>query len=536
MGLALVVALAFAVGHHAFYQARNGQIVQHSASLISRKLSLGVSDQQINVSTGTFFAFVVKALLGAAVSMVFDQFTWRKLIHGPTTSISVIDDLFTALQNGFMILNFRLWRYHPVGMFLVTIFWLLPLSSVITPATLNVQMAASSKSTFQRVPRVDFTSSNFVTMSPFFLGYSKKIQQDNYRGATPEVQRVVSSTAAQGMILSIQPPSVNTSWALDFHGPALHCVQLNETFKQAIVEDVQTMINSSSLVDNEAEYNSTETYGYLSWFPYGSTLKDSMPSSQPGFDPGLSTSTYFSDSILRLGDAAFSRAHRPMSLFLATFPHMLDEETITVENVARTTRDPAISQCSLYNASYTALFSYINGLQRVVVSTNELLNTVPYIGDIQANQTGLSRIQNSPVTDASIYQPALEAFAYQAVMEEFSRLLIGSVSVESVVSTIDNSTGKTINDNTFNITNTSVMSTALSYSQEMGIIKTAMAKVSDKDALQELWRAHSVSQLGINSSMSLIPAVEEMFRNITISLMSSSLFQYEVYPHSICLG
>ena len=128
MGVELLVALAFVVGHYAFYQKLNGFLVKHSGPpCISKTLSCDSSDQQINVSIGTFFAFLVKALLGASVSTAFDQFTWRRLVSSASSRIGMIDDLFAVLKNGFFMLNYKLWWGYPASMLLATLAWLLPL-------------------------------------------------------------------------------------------------------------------------------------------------------------------------------------------------------------------------------------------------------------------------------------------------------------------------------------------------------------------------------------------------------------------------
>ncbi|OOF95622.1 hypothetical protein ASPCADRAFT_130010 [Aspergillus carbonarius ITEM 5010] len=102
-------------------RAYMAQIVRDNDTLIARTLPFRASDQQINISIGTFFAFLVKALLAMTISTVFDQSTWGRLLHGPTRKIGIIDDLFSAHQNRFQTLNLRLWRNYPMSMILATI-------------------------------------------------------------------------------------------------------------------------------------------------------------------------------------------------------------------------------------------------------------------------------------------------------------------------------------------------------------------------------------------------------------------------------
>lgn len=79
---------------------------------------------------------------------MFDQFA-GKSIKGRTTRIGRIDDdLFSVLKNGFMVLDFPLWRCYPLSMLFACMIWLLPVASVIIPATLNVHLTSFSNWNF----------------------------------------------------------------------------------------------------------------------------------------------------------------------------------------------------------------------------------------------------------------------------------------------------------------------------------------------------------------------------------------------------
>ncbi|KAL1962141.1 hypothetical protein VTN77DRAFT_545 [Rasamsonia byssochlamydoides] len=226
---ALVLGAAFALGHHFFYHSLDGQPTPNTSYDID---GVSLSRQQINVAAGTVFAFLVKALLGVAVSTACDQSMW-KAIKARTTKIGVIDNLFAVLS-GFTVLNLQLWRRYPLTMLLASIFWVLPVASFFTPATLTVHLVETSNSTSMRIPQVDFTSLNFANMapkrgqSPYFI----------YNGPQYAVQRVVVSTAAEGQILPISAPAANSSWLLNFAGPALSCNTLDGSLYNAIIENV----------------------------------------------------------------------------------------------------------------------------------------------------------------------------------------------------------------------------------------------------------------------------------------------------------
>ena len=97
-----ICGVALAIGHHCFYQNLQGQRVPETSNFLSQITPYDVSDQQFNVSVGTVFAFLVKALLGVAVSTVFNQLAWIA-VKTRTPKITVIDDLFSVMSNGFLV-------------------------------------------------------------------------------------------------------------------------------------------------------------------------------------------------------------------------------------------------------------------------------------------------------------------------------------------------------------------------------------------------------------------------------------------------
>lgn len=217
MVASFLAAVAFAIGHGMFYQSLHGQPVLNSQPLASLKSSLHVSDQQLYISLGTFFAFLAKSSLGVSVSTTFDQFAWKS-IQGERTRIDIIDDLLSVLRNGFTVANLRLWRHSPISMTLAVICWLLPVASIISPATLSVHLAPSNVYALKRIPRVDFTSANFVGFASGVVALpgEQNAWVSMYERPMTETQRVVNSVATQGTVLPIKPPAVNSSWSVGF--------------------------------------------------------------------------------------------------------------------------------------------------------------------------------------------------------------------------------------------------------------------------------------------------------------------------------
>ncbi|OQE37973.1 hypothetical protein PENCOP_c009G07293 [Penicillium coprophilum] len=528
MVAALLAGLAFALAHDAFYQSLNGKPVLKSQPLASLNASLNISDQQIYLSLGTLFAFLVKSSLGSSVSTVFDQFVWKS-IHGQRTQIGIIDDLLSVLKNGFTVLNLRLWKRSPVSMTLALICWLLPTTSIISPATLSVHLTSFNDYALRRIPRVDFTSANFATLGSITIENATQVYwSTGYLGPSSETQRVVNSVAAQGTILQIEPPAANSSWSVEFHGPTIVCDNVNQTLADHITQDVAQAINQSRSIENRAW--SLWLYNYLSWAPESDSLVDSTPFRYDN------ESDRYTERLIPLGPQDRVTDFRsqlwgpenpgvegpPLSLFVATFPHALDytEFHQAVENVDNAVRNATIVRCVLHNASYQADLTYVNRDQTIHARDITVLNGVGYLQGVTNIDYGKAKISSN----TSFYHNAqlMESLSYMSIMEAFGSLLFGSIITGMAV--ITNSRGdenRTVSG-TDNL-NTTILSTSLLDTAEMRFIQSIIGS-SSRSPFDSYWTERSISTSN-GSSPNLSKALEELFQNITFSLMSSKMFQ-----------
>lgn len=530
---ALLVAVAFAIGHDAFYQSLNGKPVLNAQPLVMLNSSLNVSDQQVYLSLGTLFAFLVKIFLGVSVSTVFDQFVWKS-IQTQRTRIGIIDDLLSVLKNGFTVLNLQLWRRSPISMTLALICWLLPVVSMISPATLSVHLAPFDEYALKRIPHIDFTSARFASfISGTIPATNQSIQNmwiSAYRDPTPETQRVVNSVATQGTIMSIEPPAVNSSWSVELHGPAIVCDKVNQSVTAYITKNVAQATNGSqehwpgNLT--YADYSLTR-YGYLSWAPVADNLMDSTPFVHNG-------SGTFTQRLNKLGPIPrdpedgrkiYSTPKQPMidrtplSLFVAVFPHAMEnpKHNEVSENVAAAVQNSTILRCTLHNASYQANFTYINGAQTIHMTDKTALNGISYLHGV----TNLDGPVPSSNTSFMHNPRIMESLSYQSIMDAFGKLLFGSISTNMTHYEYDEAglEGNVVNSMK---QTTNILSTTLMETEEMSIFPSIAG--SDSNPFTDYWEGRSVSPSRHFSRLS--NALEELFQNITFSLMSSKMFRY----------
>lgn len=122
MAGSLAAAVTLAVGHHAFYSHLAGQHPSDPYSPSWGFFSLGITPQQLNLATGSAFAFIVKAFLGLAVSTAHDQAVWQRIRKVPT-STAVIDGMFGARSSLLDALSLRNWRTSFLTMGLALLYW-----------------------------------------------------------------------------------------------------------------------------------------------------------------------------------------------------------------------------------------------------------------------------------------------------------------------------------------------------------------------------------------------------------------------------
>lgn len=242
----------------------------------------------------------------------------------------------------------------------------------------------------------------------------------------------------------------------------------------------------------------------------------SVPALGPLPDELSMPSTHYSDA--------------PSTLYVVVFPNMATTDEITTTEQLN---NAVALQCGLHNASYSAEFSYRNGNQDVQVSRLELLNAVHSVQDILPRSIINYGSDGQPIEDDQgryqVNTTIIETLAYQSIMEAFGKLIIGQISTKGG----QINSGGLVENSKYP---TTVMSTALANTNELAFLKNYDLDGS-APSLQSLlngnsqYDGHTIndpSTLQLNTSTTnaaLLSALETMFQNITLSLLSSSLLQ-----------
>ncbi|KAL6890776.1 hypothetical protein GGI43DRAFT_430389 [Trichoderma evansii] len=520
MAIMLLFGAGFTIGHHFFYQSLSGKSPSNAVYLSG--FAGGLTGQQVNLAAGSVFAFLVNSALGVVITTAANQALWVT-VRAQSSKLEVIDNLATATTNIWSMFDFRLWKKSPIRMALATILWLLPVTSFITPATLNVKWSATTSISMTRVPQVDFTSLNFANLQ----GQMSLSPQYIYSNPQYPVLQVVAGSTAGGRILPISSPHQNATWFLKFPGPALSCESINErsALYANITNNILTAISAGDAGSNEAIC--TQSFGYISWVPTTDSELRTSYLPFPGMSLNTSNTPYKSPS---QGVGPMDRSTEPLTLLIAALPGMIQMDTgyLCLGQISKNgsvsftqwaldyVANLAITRCTMYNTSYEANFTYINNIQSINLTTKGSFNNVTSLTGV-AGASPLQSLKSDGTYADNV--TLVENLAYQAVMDAFGRMFVGAITYDllqqkQIIATQMAST-QLLGTKDFNFLQPQSLESRGSHA---GTLEGAI------DDGNVPWNGSSVNQMP-NSSIPVAGMMEELFRNATVSLMSNILLQ-----------
>lgn len=370
---------------------------------------MNISDQQLNTAIGTAFAFLVRACLMHSISLAYFQILiWTVRSRGTnSTKLGDLDVMTDALQNILSLLNYRTWRRRPWLWVLAVVAWLLPIASIITPATLSISVDFPPAA-YMNVPTVDFTSLNLAAPMPAFY-ISEGSLSYNYAGPSLTVQRIADAVAAQGSILPVTAPAVNSSWNVAFNGPSLHCNPIVSDFRREVLDNVLNYTFGRCGVSSTE--NCTFGPGYVAWHPGFMAplkpMKDYLPFSADFSVDESGPLTLQSDN--HYGDPAPDMA----SVFILVAPVLSSSSTVQVEGsnyptmcagkpwyqdgLAKYYETSLLLRCDVYNSTFDTTFSVVNSAQTIHVNNITDLTKSPLIANasVKAEFNSTDRDNNS---------------------------------------------------------------------------------------------------------------------------------------------
>ncbi|KAH0365643.1 hypothetical protein KCU65_g5949, partial [Aureobasidium melanogenum] len=445
-----VTGVAFAVGHHCFYTRLDNQPVD-DATL----------NQQYNTAVGTAFAFLARAALVIAITATYWQVFYAKLHHGLT--ISTIDSLAGFLSNLKELTSINAGKTSPLLLTLALLAWLVPVAVIFPPATLTVVTTNATNTHGHVLQTPNYTNADaFATVFTYeFPGGISATAPAHmaavWNGPTSRLRRNLASVAYQGEIPSLQALATNSSYDIQFFGPAVTCQDLAPgpvivNLTNALVDKCTEPLTGCA--NDGWEYTS---YFYVAWTPSDAIVPYEKNSTT---DPFPITAT--------LG----AETNGVVELFIASRPSLASQAWSVVN-------------CSLHNASYTVSLTFEDGRQSANISTPKLLNPVLRPSDRLVIPTDRFGLTNSGTR------------SYLAVMDLLGDMLAGSMYYTP---------GDGMSTPSYNTNNhTRVLDTNLAFTKELNPIYVVFSK------------EESIPQ---STLPSLGPTIEELVRNMTFSILN----------------
>lgn len=374
-----------------------------------------------------------------------------------------------------------------------------------------------SSTLIERVPRIDFTSLNFASITGQG-GFSSVYWE--YSNPQYTVLEDVGASTSGGHILPIPSAHQNATWLVEFPGPALSCQSIDpgSVLYNNITNNILTAMVASIGMP------CLRSFGYISWVPTADV--ETLAINLLPFPDIISVNDTYeppSDTLGPMAAASPTTSANALALYLAALPGMSDSASagLCAYNNGTYTQyalsqlaNMTLTQCTMYNTSYIANFTYINGAQNVNLTTQGSYNYVTYIDGIGSAAPHLNRLN-------------VENFAYQAVMDAFGRMFVGTITVNTIESSAEGTSSQTIG--------TAMVTTPLLNTRELNFLQSAVSdgsislQAEVETTGSEIWNGFSVQRLP-NSTLPMARVMEEMFKNATISLMSSSLLQLALQP------
>jgi hypothetical protein len=401
----------------------------------------------------------------------------------------------------------------------------------------------------QYVPTIDFYNLNFVASMGHYQdddwhGYS-------FNGPSQSVKQLAAAVAAQNAILTVPAPSLNSSWELAFAGPRLKCEDVTSATKTEVQDNIARYLfkplDRSELGLYALADNCSTPPAFLAWYSGDS----------PGSGPYL-PATSANDS--ELMSTMETRPGQDLAFYVAVLPQTLLVNATTgcltsagIDNLLVESNplgpwgeDMTLLRCDLYNTTYQANFTSVNGVQEIDAQTPypERDTTIPSLRDPQGWIGGPGRVRhlfggsdivgnNATCTTLNYYPAApcsynasvLPVLAYRSVLEAFGQLIMGNISMIAPVAS-EATASRQLTDSsrirTSGLMNTKELGFLSEYAihQGVGPIDLDLQGILFNSSRPEISAISGVSRLPRPDEKGLLKdALEIMFQNITMSLV-----------------
>lgn len=408
-----VAGILGAMAHHVFYLKLDGQPAENQLKMIRY---------------GTAMAFFVKSTLVGTVIMCYRQRIWHTFRKKAMT-INAIDGLFSATEDPSQFFyNWEMIRNGKLATFMAACSWLIPLASVLSPASLTSDVRTSfNETTCDSVATLNFThealhnfrdETHFPGASLMFYNTTGNDTRapgwfDYYDQPSKNAKRLATSSiylgeAATNRNASIESCGIgwNCTYSLAFEGPGYKCDEASNDpsapFKLNVFAPEGTFLYKASV----------DTGDYAN--PQIATGPKGIPLQSAPFPPLLGA--FLHEPVLWVGYVVNTgKPYDPSSPYV---------------KVWKTVHEPKIFKCVAYHTKYKFKMKFRGTVQNLTRESREFIRPL-----VETNFTlqGTNRTLVGPSenfirpADKERYKLTASYHALNALIRNFLR---GEISYE----------------------------------------------------------------------------------------------------------
>ncbi|KAH8670218.1 hypothetical protein BGZ60DRAFT_527700 [Tricladium varicosporioides] len=495
MVAAFVVGILMAVGHHLYYSSLDSDIVGNP------------DEQQGKLRYGNFFAFATQFTLASSVGFAYTQWLWRTL-RKRTITVSCLDSAFSADTVLMSMFNPEMWWKLKLASLLALLVWCLQIPSLFTPATLGVVPGLNEIDALMEVPLLKISTNDtdqhvrFEYSAPLLPNtvFNGNDTSKFFVGPRTILTRLIAAVAATGRILPIAPPSLNSTYSLQFFGPTVKCQEANTT--EAMIIDHLQKLKMSIRMGN---YTQT-AMSYFALVPNDAILN--------GAD--VTDSSVAED----ISDIRMQRPVNGSNQLWAMYQRYAWNSTGDMNT------ETHYMVCRLYNASYDVNLTFESGTQLIKSEGVKLLNEISYPKDDIYTVTNYA------------------SHSYSAFMWALTDQLVGSLGWW-----VDNSTNRKFSEIATPIEHNSLLGSvdldpffdfnnALYLSNSTGLFNKPLSdqRLEDKGLARNRTLAVLIEELAFNSTVSLMSSHLLSPNSTTTVHQTVSVNRYSYNPRSLLLA
>jgi hypothetical protein len=458
---ALLVGLLSSAALHCYYSSLDGTLVG------------GSEEQQRALRIGTALAWFAQTSLVFSIQISFVQWLWREL-KSHIISFEGIDAAFAATTDPTAFVRPEIWSKVKVASTLALVSWLIPIASLIAPATLNVEAVIANTTKLMNISTLDIAQADSYERFAYAVDATPAPFQ-KFLSPRTIVTRLAVATATTGNILDLREPATNASYQQSFFGPYMDCKD-SSTGVQKQIDGMRDEFNKS--LDPTLELVSLD---YFAAIPALSGL---------GNDTGSHEQIEAAD----IEDIDFA-LHASNQLWLY-FPTFNSSESINSTHLAH------YLTCRLHNASYTTHFEWTNGQQKLELLNLTVLEPILYP----------TNASNSTQSEATM--------AYSAFAWALSNQLTGTIAFYKDTNDTHDVTEETFASHEYSLIQTGIAQTVLLGTSDLDSHFAQNHYFSYDGSKYSDQRKQDMAYAGHRPLDILIP---ELSTNITLSLITDSL-------------